>query len=71
MLKAIRIWLLKRKLRNIYYQYNAIADNYGCGRHLLATVNSQVYGLEIKWKQVFTTLAAIDPDCPKYRSLIK
>lgn len=64
-MNKLRIWLLKRKARNLYLEHMKIGEHYDCGHSMLHEVSPEAKDIYDRYRRVLTRLRDIDPDTPK------
>lgn len=69
MIKSIRIWLAKRRLRHSYQAYMSLLDNATCGRRLANTLPSVIRARE-RANYHLGQLRKLDPKAPLPSRLI-
>lgn len=65
----LKIWWLKRKIRNHYMRYMDIMDDYSCGHHMLQLVSGNAFYHASKFDEWVDKLSSIVDDVPKFRLL--
>lgn len=64
-LKALRIWMLKRKLRSQYVEYLNVLNAYDCGVDIAVRLNPRLAQLQRGCNALLDKLAVLDPySCP-------
>lgn len=53
MLKAIKLWYLKGKLRSMYMRYLALRDDYSCGEKMFLELSGEGFRLKRKMEALF------------------
>lgn len=67
-MKALRVWLLKKRLHRAYSSYLKGLDRLGCGRQLAEEISPQVAKYKARCNKTLARLAALDPkNCPVTR----
>ena len=64
MFRKIKIWFLKKKLKNAYIFYVVYRDQYSCGLALASHILGDLYMLKQNCKDIHKKLKEIDPECP-------
>ncbi len=65
-MKALKIWLLKRKAKRAYQAYVACLGNLECGEHLAAEMGLTPNRVE-EFNSAMNELAKFDPNTPTFR----
>ena len=62
MIKALRLWLAKRRLTNAYLKYSAIRNDYSCGDALLSVISDRYVRAKARLNGTIDRVNQLDPN---------
>jgi len=62
MIKALRLWLAKRRLTNAYLKYSAIRNDYSCGDALLSVISDRYVRAKERLNAAIDRVNTLDPN---------
>ena len=65
--KRLRIWWLKKRLRGLYPHATTVPDDMDCGLQMAYVIRPSLGDSARKFNNLMDKLAQIDPDTPEHR----